>query len=117
MQRRHLAVTLLAAAAPLARPHAILLEPVSRPNMDVPPGEKLPFAGIKPLADSGCGGTANNDPGVQRPIEVYRPGERHRAASRPLSATCGVLMGRSLPLPECRVDRRRRVAVDARSPR
>ena len=58
-----------------ASAHAIMTAPAPRPNLDVSPGVKLqPFANAKTIADAGCGGLQNNDPGVQTPAIAYTPG-------------------------------------------
>ena len=58
-----------------ASSHAILTAPAPRPNLDISPGIKLqPFANAKTIADAGCGGIQNNDPGVQTPTIAYTPG-------------------------------------------
>jgi len=73
--RRGFLPLLLLIASPIVRGHAILSSPAPRPNLDASPGVKLqPFASAKTLADAGCGGTANSDPGVQRPTQAYTPG-------------------------------------------
>jgi len=57
------------------RPHAILTQPQARPGQATGVGTKLtPFANAKTIADSGCGGSINNDPGVQVPTQVFTPG-------------------------------------------
>merc|ERR1719230_1102396 len=54
--------------------HAILTSPTPRPNQ-VGSGIKLqPFASAKIVADAGCGGIANQDPGVQIPQVAFLPG-------------------------------------------
>ena len=59
----------------VAAGHGILISPPARPNQDEPIGAKLqPFANAKTVADVGCGGTANSDPGVQRPTVAFTPG-------------------------------------------
>ena len=65
----------LALLAERAAAHAILTTPAPRPNLNIAPGVKLqPFAQAKALADAGCGGLQNKDPGVQRPTIAYTPG-------------------------------------------
>ena len=34
-----------------------------------------PFANARALANAGCGGVENRDPGVQRPTQTFRPGD------------------------------------------
>ena len=61
---------------PAVSPHAVLTEPVPRPNLELEPGVKLqPFSAARTLANSGCGGTANSDPGVRIPTRAYQPGQ------------------------------------------
>ena len=55
--------------------HAILTSPVPRSN-SVGDGIKLqPFGDARSVASTGCGSTANADPGVSVPTVAYRPGE------------------------------------------
>ena len=54
--------------------HAILTAPTPRPNQ-VGTGIKLqPFASAQQIANAGCGGVTNRDPGVQTPVQAYTPG-------------------------------------------
>lgn len=56
--------------------HAIMTNPEPRPNI-VAPGVKLqPFNNARQLANSGCGGIPNADPGVQLPKLAFTPGAR-----------------------------------------
>ena len=55
--------------------HGILTTPAPRTGQDVSPGVKLTaFAAAKTVADTSCGGAANNDPGVQIPTVAFVPG-------------------------------------------
>jgi hypothetical protein len=69
---------LLIAATALLLPccdaHAIMTKPPPRPNQQGTGVKLQPFADAKKLADAGCGGITNKDPGVQRPTVAYRPG-------------------------------------------
>ena len=71
-----LRLALLAATLPATAAHARLLVPPRRPHSQGPaPGIKLrPFREAEFLANSGCGGLDNHDPGVQRPRIAYMPG-------------------------------------------
>jgi len=72
---KNAALLALLAALPTAAAHAILVSPPPRPNLDGPIGTKLqPFADAKLKADAGCGGTANQDPGVQIPQYAFTSG-------------------------------------------
>ncbi|KAL1508369.1 hypothetical protein AB1Y20_004479 [Prymnesium parvum] len=55
--------------------HAVLTAP--RPRLVLPdPGIKLePFSDARNLANRGCGGKTNEDPGVQVPTVAYQPGK------------------------------------------
>mmetsp|Transcript_15161 Transcript_15161/g.25805 ORF Transcript_15161/g.25805 Transcript_15161/m.25805 type:complete len:374 (+) Transcript_15161:41-1162(+) len=71
---------LLLSSLSSVRAHTVLFgtgpnDDPARPNQ-VGNGVKLtPFAAAGLTANSGCGGSLNNDPGVQRPTSAYRPGD------------------------------------------
>lgn len=61
-----------------AQGHAVMYSPQPRSNVvpGVSSGFKLqPFASAQTIANAGCGGVENRDPGVEIPKTVYRPGE------------------------------------------
>ena len=67
--------TLLCGLACRAAAHGILTSPAARPNMNSGQGVKLtPFTSAKAIADVGCGGALNQDPGVQTPTQAFAPG-------------------------------------------
>jgi len=73
--RFRLCAVVLSACISSANGHAILVRPTPRPNQ-VGTGNKLqPFGDARNVANRGCGGAANADPGVQIPKTAYRPGE------------------------------------------
>ena len=58
--------------------HAILYTPEPRSNIirEISQGKKLrPLADARNIANQGCGGADNDDPGVEIPEVAYRPGE------------------------------------------
>ena len=75
LTQTHAAATLcLCALVGSVNGHAILVAPPARSNQ-VGIGIKLqPFTDAKALADAGCGGVRNRDPGVQIPQVAYLPG-------------------------------------------
>ena len=64
---------------PLASGHAILTSPTPRAGTNIWTGVKLqPFSEAATLANQGCGGSANSDPGVTHqttPPTVFTPGQ------------------------------------------
>ena len=58
--------------------HGVLVSPRTREAAGMRgDGAKLtPFFQAKDLADGGCGGVANGDPGVGRPRQAFRPGSQ-----------------------------------------
>jgi len=55
--------------------HAYLKQPTPRSSI-ADPGIGLPgFVNARSVANEGCGGAENADPGIQRPKTVYRPGQ------------------------------------------
>ena len=64
---------------PLASGHAILTSPTPRAGTNIGTGVKLqPFSEAATLANQGCGGSANSDPGVTHqttPPTVFTPGQ------------------------------------------
>ena len=61
-----------------AASHAILYSPEPRSNIirDVSSGRKLqPLADARTIANAGCGGADNADPGVEIPTVAFRPGD------------------------------------------
>jgi len=57
--------------------HAVLTSPAPRPASGMQgTGAKLqPFASALSLANGGCGGTTNGDPGVRVPTQAFTPGQ------------------------------------------
>ena len=55
--------------------HAIMTKPAPRPGTNTGTGIKLqPFDEARTIANSGCGGRNNNDPGTTTPLQTYRAG-------------------------------------------
>ena len=55
--------------------HAIMTKPAPRPGTNTGSGIKLqPFDDARTIANSGCGGRNNNDPGTTTPLQTYQAG-------------------------------------------
>ena len=60
---------------PLVSGHAIMTKPTPRPGTNTGSGIKLqPFVDAQKIANAGCGGRNNYDPGTTVPLQTYRAG-------------------------------------------
>ena len=70
-------VCLLVQSIVLVGGHAVMTKPIPRAGTQIGSGVKLsPYENAKTIADGGCGGPDNKDPGTTVPLATYQSGDQ-----------------------------------------